>query len=241
MSTSVTSATSRTTVNKDEFLQLLVAQLRHQDPTNPMDSQDFAAQLAQFSSLEQLTQLNDAMTTQIQASQENSLVAQTTFSATLMGKTVIASGDQVSIPTSGSGKIHVTVGAGGGTAKLTLLDSDGNKVATRDLGTVAGGDQTITLPSDLPGGDYHYTLEVTDLKGKSVAVETYTTGIVSGVVFSSGSILLRLGTLEVKLDDVTELAPGSSNGTTTTGNTASATASAKALLGRLGALALGRP
>jgi flagellar basal-body rod modification protein FlgD len=48
-------------MGKDEFLKLLVAQMRHQDPLNPMDGQQMAAQLAQFSSVEQLVSVNDRL------------------------------------------------------------------------------------------------------------------------------------------------------------------------------------
>ena len=48
-------------LGKDEFLQLLVAQLRHQDPLSPMEGAEFAAQLAQFSSVEQLVSANDTL------------------------------------------------------------------------------------------------------------------------------------------------------------------------------------
>ena len=50
-----------TDVNKEEFLKLLVAQLQNQDPMNPMDNQEFVAQLATFSSLEQLMSINAAV------------------------------------------------------------------------------------------------------------------------------------------------------------------------------------
>jgi flagellar basal-body rod modification protein FlgD len=46
------------TMGKDAFLKLLVAQMKHQDPLNPMDGQQMAAQLAQFSSVEQLIDAN---------------------------------------------------------------------------------------------------------------------------------------------------------------------------------------
>ena len=55
-----TSAASN--IGKDEFLKLLVAQLEHQDPMNPVDNQEFLAQLASFSSLEQLISINEGVT-----------------------------------------------------------------------------------------------------------------------------------------------------------------------------------
>jgi len=55
-------STATPTVDKTEFLNLLVAQLKNQDPLNPVNSQDFVAQLATFSSLEQLIEINKAVT-----------------------------------------------------------------------------------------------------------------------------------------------------------------------------------
>ncbi|MBN2241192.1 MAG: hypothetical protein JW793_00775 [Acidobacteria bacterium] len=52
---------SSSDVRKDEFLKLLVAQLQNQDPMNPMDNQQFLAQLATFSSLEQLMSINEGI------------------------------------------------------------------------------------------------------------------------------------------------------------------------------------
>ena len=62
----VTSTTSLKTkdLGKDEFFKLLIAQLKNQDPLNPQDGSAFAAQLAQFSSLEQLTNINTALAAQ---------------------------------------------------------------------------------------------------------------------------------------------------------------------------------
>lgn len=49
-------------LGESDFLKLLVTQLQNQDPTNPMDNQQFVAQLATFSSLQQLISINDAVT-----------------------------------------------------------------------------------------------------------------------------------------------------------------------------------
>ena len=83
-SSSAPKAASQKTVGKDEFLRLFVTQLKYQDPLSPMDSTGFTTQLAQFSSLEQLTNLNDGMKALLLS--QNSL--QNALSATLIGKQV---------------------------------------------------------------------------------------------------------------------------------------------------------
>ena len=60
-SSSNTAATKKTDLGKDAFLQLLVTQLQHQDPTQPQADGEFIAQLAQFSSLEQLTSMQQQL------------------------------------------------------------------------------------------------------------------------------------------------------------------------------------
>jgi flagellar basal-body rod modification protein FlgD len=210
--TSGTTDTSRTTLGKDEFLTLLVTQLRNQDPMSPLQPQEFAAQLAQFSAVEQLTQVNDTLTAQGGDIRAATVLSKTAFSAALMGRTVTAQGDQVTIPDSGSASIHLDVGTGGGNATLKIVDDSGSVVATRDLGHIEGGKQTIDLPDDLPKGTYHYEVKIEDNAGKRVSVTTYTTGVVTGISFENGDIILRIGDMKVSLDSVAEVAGGTSNG-----------------------------
>ncbi|MCB9916260.1 MAG: flagellar biosynthesis protein FlgD [Planctomycetes bacterium] len=81
-------ATPEQSLGKDAFMSLLVAQLQNQDPTNPQSNEDFIAQLAQFSSLEQMTQLNDAFLGLAVLQQSNALMSQLTDSSSLIGQTV---------------------------------------------------------------------------------------------------------------------------------------------------------
>jgi len=198
--------TRKKELDKDSFLQLLVTQLRNQDPTNPLQPYEFAAQLAQFTSVEQLTQLNDAVAAQEAILQTSTLLDKTSFSAALIGRHVLAGGNQVTIPASGAGEVVVDVGAAGGNAKLRLLDANGAEVTSRDLGTIGGGRRTLTLPADLPPGTYHYEVTVTDASGKAVAVTPYVTGTVDGVLYEDNEIVLRIGDMKVPLGNLAEVA-----------------------------------
>ena len=75
-------------VGKDDFMRLLVSQLEHQDPLEPIQNEAFVEQLATFSSLEQLEQLNGNIVAMIALNQSNALLSQLTQSSGLIGKTV---------------------------------------------------------------------------------------------------------------------------------------------------------
>lgn len=202
---SASSTGSRDSVGKDAFLKLLVTQLKNQDPTNTLQPHEFAAQLAQFSSVEQLTTLNSGVASLAAQSQLSTLMSETAFSASLVGKDIVAQGDQVEIPTSGPGKVRLDVGLGGGDAEIVLKDANGREVARRSIGHVSAGTQTVELPADLPPGQYHYSVSCKGNNGGKVNVTTFTVGRVDGVHFSNGSITLRMGGMEIALADLSEI------------------------------------
>ena len=221
--TSTTTRSPKQTLDKDAFLQLLVTQLKNQDPSNTMDTYQLSSQLAQFASVEQLNNLNTLMLQQAQASQLGTLVGQTAFSASLVGRDVVVVGDQVEVPTSGRAQVHIEVGGSGGTATLQLLDDTGAVVETRSLGRLAAGTQNVSLPGDLPSGNWHYKIDVQDANQQPVDVTTFTTGTVTHVQFKNGRILLVLGSIEVSLDDLVEISAGGEGGSDPSGGPRSAT------------------
>jgi flagellar basal-body rod modification protein FlgD len=210
-----TGATSgRSELDKNAFLQLLVTQLRNQDPLSPLQPHEFAAQLAQFSSVEQLSQLNQSVAQQIQDGQLQMLLSKTSFSASLMGRRVVAVGDQVDVPESGRAKVRIEVGGTGGHGVLVLKDSNGKEVSRRDLGNLPPGRQTLELPAGLPAGSWHYSVQVTGAKDAQVPVTTYTSGVVDAVFFRDGGIVLKVGSIELSLDDLAEIESAPATATT---------------------------
>ena len=86
-SSSFTQATNQS-LDKSAFMKLLVSQLENQDPLSPVTNEDFVAQLATFSSLEQLEGLNQNVVAMIALNQSNALLSQLTQSSALIGKEV---------------------------------------------------------------------------------------------------------------------------------------------------------
>ncbi len=210
-----TQITQKKQLDKDAFLTLLVTQLKNQDPLSPLQPHEFAAQLAQFTSVEQLKSLNENVLAQTEASHLASLISQTSLAASLVGRQVVTVGDQVNIPSTGQAQIRVDVGGAGGMATLAIKDANGAVIATRDLGKLTPGQQTLKLPGDLPPGNWRYELTVKGAKDAAVDVTPFTTGVVTAIEFKNGRIMLKLGSIEVSLDDLIQIEPAGSTTTTT--------------------------
>src|SRR5437763_9799598 len=102
-------------MGKDEFMKLLITQMKNQDPMNPMQGDQMASQLAQFSSLEQLTNINETLTGQA-GSQSVLLGALQTGSAIgTIGHTVVAAGNQLQLGNGGATSVTANVSGVGGT------------------------------------------------------------------------------------------------------------------------------
>jgi flagellar basal-body rod modification protein FlgD len=198
-------------LGKDEFLKLFITQLRQQDPLNPMNGEQFAAQLAQFSSVEQLHNIAQQLAGQAQLGQAIAAAINNSNAIGAIGKTVTALGDMVVVDEHGKGNVAVDVGGSGGAATLTIQDASGRTVGSRSLGNIPAGRSTFELGSAADGlapGPYTYSITVTDESGKSVPVQTYTVARVDGVGYGPDGPVLHAGPLAIPLISVVEIAAG---------------------------------
>jgi flagellar basal-body rod modification protein FlgD len=135
-------------LDKTAFMELLVAQLQNQDPLEPASNEEFIGQLASFSSLEQLENLNDNFMTMVLLNQSNALLGQMTEGSALIGQTV-----SWLDPTTGEGGTGVvdSVKIVDGTAFLSV---DGQDIALIDVTEVEGQVQEDGGGEEPPkGGD----------------------------------------------------------------------------------------
>lgn len=216
--TSATGAVATKTLGKEQFLQLLVTQLKNQDPLNPMDSQAFVSQLAQFSSLEAQQNTNTKLDSLLtyQSSIQNTIVSN------LIGKEVAYSGSSVSLATTAD--ISYTPAADAASVTLTISDSNGEVVRTVTLGEQTSGEKTYTWDgkdssgNKLSDGAYTVSFSAADSSGASVDVTTKSKGTVTGISYDGSSTYLVLDSgAKIQIGDVTEIKATGTGSTTTTG------------------------
>ncbi|MEO8633731.1 MAG: flagellar hook capping FlgD N-terminal domain-containing protein [Gemmatimonadales bacterium] len=200
-------------MGKDQFLQLLVTQLRYQDPMNPSKPEEFAAQLAQFSSLESMQNIQDLLQGQNDTSALSTLAMKADLGASFIGRNVIAGGNAFEVTGSDPTTVTCDVGGNGGKTTLKVLDSSGAEVSSQELGFKGAGRQTFNV-GGLPAGEYTYTVTVADSAGTDVPVQTYSSGIIDGVSFAGGTVSLRAGNLTFALDNVVEVERAPAGATT---------------------------
>lgn len=212
--TSLTKSTSSTkSLGKDEFLKLLVTQLKNQNPLNPMDSSAFVAQLAQFSSLEQLTNTNSKLDSLL--TYQNSL--QNTLLSNLIGKKVTFSGSSVNLSGS-TAAINYNLSGDAKDVKISISDSSGKVVRELDLGTLTSGDKTYSWDgkdangNTLSDGQYTIAMTATDASGNSVDVTTKAQGTVTGITYDGTNTYLVVdGTTKIKVGDLKAINDASSS------------------------------
>lgn len=200
---STSSSTSANGINttsaadqQDRFLKLLVAQMTHQDPMNPVDNAQMTSQIAQINTVTGIQQLNTTM--QTMASQFSSM--QLMQGGGLIGHEVLTAGNTMTI-TSGTGTSAGTATATGtfdlpsnaADVKVQITDASGSLVATVPMGTQSAGRHDVTWDASSYKGTGPLKFTVTAKNGSaSVTPTTYSHDVVSSVGTSNGALAITL-------------------------------------------------
>lgn len=191
-------------LGQDDFLNLLIAQLRAQDPLNPMESTEFTTQLAQFNSLEQLMDLNENMGELRKAQETGTNVQAVGF----IGKTVKALGGAVTLKGEGPVEMRYELASDAKAVLVDIYDAGGNYVHSFEVTDVEAGEQSFQWDGtgrkgfEMPDGDYIFDVSAIDADNLAVQAIAYTNAVVTGVEFQGGDAVLLAGGREIPLGSV---------------------------------------
>lgn len=174
-------------LDRDAFLQLLITQLANQDPLSPLQDHEFVAQLASFSSLEQLENLNEAMQASLMIDQS----VNNSLATNLIGKEVLVEGSHLKLGEENEPALQAELPESASVVVL-IRDEDGNVVRTLQEGEHAAGSFKITWDGRddagerLPAGLYDAEVLATADSGEHVEIATRARAEVIGVRFVDG-------------------------------------------------------
>ncbi len=194
-------------MGKEEFLKLLSVQLQHQDPLNPLDNSEFIAQLAQFSSLEGITNMSVSM----DSMSEQIIGMNNMNAASLIGKAVKVPGNGLELGASGTAPVEYELSKDAAKVTVSIFNESGVLMGNYDTGSVRAGKNTFTWNgTDMsgnaaPAGSYTFSVAAAGIDGASVNVKTLKLSAVEGVVYEGDTPYLMVGGEKVEISSLQEI------------------------------------
>ena len=197
-------------MGQDAFLKLLTTQMSHQDPLDPMSNEQFVAQLAQFSSLEQLIGMKSSLESVYLgvASMNNATMA------SLVGTHVVAVGNGINYGGEGNAELHYNAHGDVSSGQLTVYDENGSAVYSRQLGNLDKGEGSIEWDGrdndgqPVPEGSYTFSITGTDADGAPVEVTELVSGPVDEMDYTSGNPKPTVQGINIAIGDILRLTTG---------------------------------
>ncbi len=198
-------ASSRQSLGQHDFLRMLIAQLENQDPLNPQDSTEFTAQLATFSSLEQLIAMREGIEALAARPENGGALAATS----LIGKYVVAETSQFEWSPGSLPSLAIELGSHSDDTRVVIREQGGRTVATLDLGALSQGRHTVLWDgidqgTGLPAEAGIYQFEVV---GDSLSARTLVEGRVTGSTLGDSPVLM-MGDVVVPIGKILEVTEG---------------------------------
>ena len=190
--TAATDAMGSLSGNFQGFLNLLMTQLQNQDPTSPLDTNQFTSQLVEFAGVEQQINANTNLTQLITLTQSGQMMQ----ASSMVGRSVQLTADHLPLQ-SGSGGLQFTASAAG-PAEIAIYSDAGVKLLDTTVTATSGSNNWTWNGKDssgnsLPDGSYRVAVTGTDATGAAAALPFTVLGSVTGVQKSGTSLQLELG------------------------------------------------
>ncbi len=207
---------SMQSLGKDDFLNLLVTKMQYQDPLEPMNDEDFIAQLAQFSSLEQMSNISDGIETSNQWSYLQMQSLNNVMASGFIGKEVKAEYSGIYVDNGNEPVISYTTAQYASEIEFVIRDANDNIVATITEQDAGLGTGSITWDGNNAQGnrveDGYYTVQATALNSSNTEFTPSLSlvGVVTNVVYRDGAAYLTVNGAELPLGEITSVGePGS--------------------------------
>lgn len=205
---SALSQTPNNELNKEAFMKLLVAELKNQDPLNPMESREMVTQLSQLTSVEKLQGIESRLDALSGIQSAQSAVQ----NASLIGKRVEADTTSMRLtaihPATGSYELMGDAAA----VRIGIHNAAGELVRLVDMGPQKAGrrgfewDGTLENGQRAPNGDYFFELSAKNPDGLPIAASTRVSGVVTEITYESGQPEVVVGGSRVALRDIATIA-----------------------------------
>lgn len=185
---------SKDALGKDAFLKLLVTQLQHQDPLNPLDDKEFIAQLAQFSSLEQMNNISEGINSLVTKTGQQDMLSAVNY----IGKEVTASGYSMTKSNSFTTPVYFTLNGAAATVYANVYDSNNNIVRTETFKSMQAGEFQYAWDgkdyngNDASNGQYNVYFAAEGPTGSPVLVDTEVSGTVVALEQDGSQTYFRL-------------------------------------------------
>ena len=196
-------------IGKDGFMRLLLAQLRNQDPQNPLESHEFAAQLAQFTAVEQLFNINSKLDRNLELDIKLTQSIGNSLATTIVGKSLRAIGNQISLDEGSASKVYITLPMSVSNVTVSIYDSNDTLIRKEDLDIRTAGDHIYIWDGKnnddvgIPDGIYTFSIDATGSNGNSIPISFFMGGHITGVKFNSDNATMFLvGALNINVSDV---------------------------------------
>lgn len=189
---------------KTQFLQLLIAQLKNQDPLSPADTDQMTSQMMSLGQLEQLFDLNKGMTSLVNT-QSSTAIA--TYSS-MVGRQALSKGNVFQISADDKGSFNFNINEIPQTATVRVFDQYNNLVREAPVTIQGIGLQAIDFDgldarsNQLPDGYYTYAVNALDKDGNGVMVDPYSLGTISSIKVTNGQPTFQLGNNDLGMEDI---------------------------------------